>query len=1740
MKHMFSKIKRPSPLNPVVDDGNASSIGSDFDSNNSSPTYASPPQGSGGKFLVRSRRTSFIDANAIPDMSRLTIGTPSNKIIRQNQFENSAGTTQGGSPFYREKNESTARNRRHMHTLSLDLDHIQFGPLDKEEDRLSASSLVDTSIQPPPIETILPASDISQQSLLLHNIAAIKNNLESRKKLLLNIINALTGYVERGLQYVEDEEDVNDSDDDNSEDDVDFESDEMIFTNYNETPATETPQKPINLDYATPQPGSNKQRNANKGHRIMTVANKPVDNSGERVSSLSPADVSGCRSASGLPEVLSGDRNSNANTPITQQNDRNHNSRLALISEDSYRATPFIEALQELIAAAQSILDTSLSDLLTNPAHCEDIVSKVQQQGQRWNDNPDWPCRRYYVALLLALADLTRLVRLWEAEKGFWNLRDEEEIGNDTLRSIKFVFHMGTDQAEDNVKEDTMEDVNTAEDVEETLREDEDLQEAAKQGQSMNVIMELSLSDCRIMYLSPSWSSVVGSDPRQVLEQPIAQFLAPDDADVFAKATEQLLQDFSSSLEVKFRLKPSDFDSYFSDTEEDDDEFSYLEMEGKGMIVYDRATGIASHSIWVIKPIDDGLWEADKKDAEQMSNISEEASDNIMWHQYQPIPTSPSAHNLDVPDIPESPEGVDSYYEQPRSECSETETQAEPVLCHICERLIPPIFFERHSAACADLNRATMDVAMCNDGIGELKGQIRSIIQENIGVSEQQSATHNQDQKQIEYDALSSMNDILNVALEISTPESKDESDDNKRLALISPRSESNIASILSWKPPTLNAVSMSELANDVETVIRGKVEAVNNLKSAIEKFEEIRMDIEDYTNSNSQDDAIQFNCEADDPDTRLPSIESEENAEPSTPTVDVCNADSSSQVDTGTGQDTGDFQTVGQNARISIDIEHTNTAASSPRIAESKDLTDINDTRLSASPSTSSPRMSSKPSQPSIKDFEIIKPISKGAFGSVYLSKKRTTGDYYAIKVLKKSDMIAKNQVTNVKAERMILMTQTDSPFVVKLYFSFQSKDYLYLVMEYLNGGDCAALVKAIGGLPEDWARKYLAEVVLGLEYLHNRGIVHRDLKPDNLLIDQNGHLKLTDFGLSRIGFLGRQTRNESVASDGKGHKKWPSRMSSFDASSSSPTTPDSTNSHLFPQSYFGLLLSHNKRSSVCSSGSAETNFIGTTSAAQSAPDTPSSPAGSTPLKSGFFDELQNSTSISANSLSTSTSTNNHAFINTEKQESTKNFVGTPDYLAPESILGMEKNDMVDWWALGVICYEFLYGIPPFHAETPEKVFENILSRNIVWYDDVEISWQARDFIERLLCMNVEDRLGANGANEVKTHPFFNGINWETILNEPADFVPQPKHMEDTDYFDGRGAQTAQFNDVEELASAKEAVKTEGICNSNHIGLETGDLSEGKIKDQENVDDFGTFVYKNLPVLEKANLDIIRRLRSDFGDNGSGKIRQMLIQARPQRPRMGSMSEIRPCNGSPTLSTSSISSGSQIGPSSPLSPVSPGENSDSRFGDSQTPLSYVRHVVKEKHRRNSLPTRLRIPALSNVDRSAALPDTSRLNRTRHESISRAPSITRDSNLRSNNVTQSISRNVRLSRRSLDCLVAEDNPISAKIMETILSKLNCRCVVVRNGAEAVRCALADVKFDIIFMDIRMPIIDGELATRMIKSTKNINMTTPIVAVTAYEHNAGISRTFDDVISKPVEKNKILSELEHFCYYNSGG
>ncbi|XP_066300252.1 serine/threonine-protein kinase greatwall-like [Branchiostoma lanceolatum] len=155
-------------------------------------------------------------------------------------------------------------------------------------------------------------------------------------------------------------------------------------------------------------------------------------------------------------------------------------------------------------------------------------------------------------------------------------------------------------------------------------------------------------------------------------------------------------------------------------------------------------------------------------------------------------------------------------------------------------------------------------------------------------------------------------------------------------------------------------------------------------------------------------------------------------------------------------------------------------------------------------------------PKAPSVDDFEILKPISRGAFGKVFLSRKKNNQKLYAMKVVRKADMVQKNMVHQTIAERDALAL-VKSPFIVHLYYSLQSKQNIYLVMEYLIGGDVKSLLHIYGYFDEDMAIMYTAEVILALKYLHSHGIIHRDIKPDNMLITNNGHIKLTDFGLSK-----------------------------------------------------------------------------------------------------------------------------------------------------------------------------------------------------------------------------------------------------------------------------------------------------------------------------------------------------------------------------------------------------------------------------------------------------------------------------------------------------------------------------------------------------------------------------------------------------------------------------------------------
>ena len=175
------------------------------------------------------------------------------------------------------------------------------------------------------------------------------------------------------------------------------------------------------------------------------------------------------------------------------------------------------------------------------------------------------------------------------------------------------------------------------------------------------------------------------------------------------------------------------------------------------------------------------------------------------------------------------------------------------------------------------------------------------------------------------------------------------------------------------------------------------------------------------------------------------------------------------------------------------------------------------------------------KRSKMDITMYDKISKIGTGAFGEVWLVRKIDTNVLYAMKILRKTEVYKRNQMAHVKAERDIL-AEADNEWVVKLYYSFQDEKFLYLVMDYIPGGDLMSLLIKFEIFPEDLARFYIAELVLAIESVHNMGFVHRDIKPDNVLIDHDGHIKLTDFGLC-TGF--RWTHDSKYYEEKDGHKR-------------------------------------------------------------------------------------------------------------------------------------------------------------------------------------------------------------------------------------------------------------------------------------------------------------------------------------------------------------------------------------------------------------------------------------------------------------------------------------------------------------------------------------------------------------------------------------------------------------------------
>ncbi|KAJ3124833.1 camp-dependent protein kinase catalytic subunit [Physocladia obscura] len=151
------------------------------------------------------------------------------------------------------------------------------------------------------------------------------------------------------------------------------------------------------------------------------------------------------------------------------------------------------------------------------------------------------------------------------------------------------------------------------------------------------------------------------------------------------------------------------------------------------------------------------------------------------------------------------------------------------------------------------------------------------------------------------------------------------------------------------------------------------------------------------------------------------------------------------------------------------------------------------------------------------IQDFNIKKTLGTGSFGRVHLVKLKTTGTYFALKALRKSDVIKMHQVEHILNEKRILSV-LDMPFLVGMLTAFQDAGHLYFVLEYIQGGELFTFLRRCGRFETGMARLYAAEVTLAFEYLHLRHIVYRDLKPENLLIDAKGHIKITDFGFAKL----------------------------------------------------------------------------------------------------------------------------------------------------------------------------------------------------------------------------------------------------------------------------------------------------------------------------------------------------------------------------------------------------------------------------------------------------------------------------------------------------------------------------------------------------------------------------------------------------------------------------------------------
>ncbi|MBW0466650.1 hypothetical protein O181_006365 [Austropuccinia psidii MF-1] len=397
------------------------------------------------------------------------------------------------------------------------------------------------------------------------------------------------------------------------------------------------------------------------------------------------------------------------------------------------------------------------------------------------------------------------------------------------------------------------------------------------------------------------------------------------------------------------------------------------------------------------------------------------------------------------------------------------------------------------------------------------------------------------------------------------------------------------------------------------------------------------------------------------------------------------------------------------------------------------------------------------------VDGFTKLKIIGHGAFGVVSLVREKSTGQLLAMKQMKKSDMLRRGQEGHVRAERDLMTAASSlSRWIIRLMYSFQDVDHLYLVMEYMGGGDMLNLLIERDKFPESMAKFYTAEMVLAIEEAHKLGYIHRDIKPDNFLFDREGHIKISDFGLatdfhwSHDGAYYAHTRIALLHKYG------------IDLEDGLPDL------HKMDRTYF------------------------------------------------LEEELVNSARSAHNSEPKADRL--LTIRDRRRKQMAHSIVGTNNYMAPEILKSKGYDHGCDWWSLGVILFEMLYGYPPFTSSSRQLTRSKILSwrTSLRFPPAPDVSRKANHLIQSLLC-DRRERLGCktvraapfqrhqsqrtsifawgalenepvqirneakgdDGAEEIKSHPWFQGIDFGSIHLQTPPFVPDLKGETDTRYFD-------------------------------------------------------------------------------------------------------------------------------------------------------------------------------------------------------------------------------------------------------------------------------------------------------------------------------------------------------------------